>query len=1447
MARTAAGPAPKPALPEPKPALVKLRDHCFPEAMRDYLAKHHFNVPTEKQIREYPKPRKFYLPAQLLFVNQHSQGNLMHWTRAFSVFDDGHDPDHEDTQEQLENDSWVSNNVWKDRDAQDVVSGAALLEEMLTHPPDNHNPYTKRYHPIDGLPFGRDAEWIGDQLFAELQSMSFNIPSHSNFLEVKTSLGYYTPFIFVQANINTSLPHGQWLQAFSLILGPEDAAQLLNLLSIKLKGRGKTGINGLAIKKAFYTLKVPQYTTLPQFNATAKDTFKGQPIPPQPDLPPQDPLDCDEPDESGTTGAVQAEVASSDLELDEARGQADDEDEDDEGGEDHNSDNVDDYDDPAEKSYDGHEDQEKSDAVPQTDKRSRECLTIGSDNFALPYPLQPKLDSEKLPAETEPYIYVTVPTGLKSAMDEVRREEFRDAFKHLAAFVKPLPNMVNGVRIQDRAVWLGNKYCIRWLKRVLIFVQRVHEEHKIILGGRRHHSPDLRQALYGENQRDPEGTKFKAIFLDFFERAHRIAIAQDWAARNLSNAGGGSKNEPAPVAPQAKVTGRSKPAPVRKAPTTQQHEAIDQSPTAETAPLAQMTSVTKQFKIIDQPPTVKMASSAQMAPVTQQMAVNDQPSEAEIVPITSPAAIPAPEQFQTLALTSQPADSTQVASEENDRARKSQEHHLECQGQGHGVEDVFEDQSQNNQHQATDFSTKVTDYARSYPQKQAYQPQVGESTMFSHDPQQNHNPAFPTPHAQQWYPNQYHEVPHHQSQHSYGITGDPSNFTGGQSFGLSNDVHGFTGDSFDPPSASQTSPPPYDDNLEFTEFKFDPITNQAISYNSYPVYDRSDLNSTRGPPFAPTMQPPGLAGPGSNSTRGQSLTSSLQPSRLPGLQFNSTRGQSLTPSVSPSRLPSLAPISDDHKADTPRVTVESGSPPLADLKSESSVVSVKDTRKRKAPEIDNQPSQKKSKTEVNPDPNLSEGQPDFVSRYRQEMAKENSKLKDTWSTTLHDGMGIAQGDFGVDATMNFIRSHNMNSDQRKILVQLVESFKGIGTMQESAAFFDTLVTAAFRAPNPRATETFKLSRKTWRVTGSIGVYKDRPLTIAHALTVVWREHGVEAMNEAARAFATFKIYAPNSNTDGMYPIDNYDLKGSHIATAIWPDKVSDKAAQVRRLTQVKEEIAEEKDLVEQWPEIHMQTVATVMQRHSLPKEYPTVEVMHEDTEQEIKTIDGLLTTTFFAKTIVPALEAVWPEGSLNVEALWDAVMTDGERRENPWSKVVQQGGSPLGEMARAKTKKKPKPEKKPKASTTTKTPTKPKGKAKTKIKDKNEDEEEGEDEDLEPELFNKGAGSSEVKVDPKPRNKLKAPKSVTVKADDMTTTPTPSTTKKSSATPATKDFMERLRKNGPGKTLEELKALSAVPNLPVEARSLVTKWIKAKAVAQEQDDELGNLADQFGL
>jgi hypothetical protein len=98
---------------------------------------------------------------------------------------------------------------------------------------------------------------------------------------------------------------------------------------------------------------------------------------------------------------------------------------------------------------------------------------------------------------------------------------------------------------------------------------------------------------------------------------------------------------------------------------------------------------------------------------------------------------------------------------------------------------------------------------------------------------------------------------------------------------------------------------------------------------------------------------------------------------------------------------------------------------------------------------------------------------------RELIVRERGSPDNTFTRTFTLGcLGI----FTLDTIVNFVGSQAMNSDQRKLLIQLAESCKGFDTIQEGTHFFDQLVTTAFRMPDPGARETFRLSRSTWRVT-----------------------------------------------------------------------------------------------------------------------------------------------------------------------------------------------------------------------------------------------------------------------------------------------------------------------------------------------------------------------------
>ncbi|THX17558.1 hypothetical protein D6D13_00679 [Aureobasidium pullulans] len=326
------------------------------------------------------------------------------------------------------------------------------------------------------------------------------------------------------------------------------------------------------------------------------------------------------------------------------------------------------------------------------------------------------------------------------------------------------------------------------------------------------------------------------------------------------------------------------------------------------------------------------------------------------------------------------------------------------------------------------------------------------------------------------------------------------------------------------------------------------------------------------------------------------------------------------------------------------------------------------------------------------DPNQSEDHDQLVATYRSTVADEKTKVAKGWSDNFHDRLGVAQGDFTAQATLAFAGSPAMTRDQRKLLSQLQMSCKTL-TAKEINDHLSHLVLTAFHQSSLEIKETFRLSRARWIVTGAIAVYKDRELTAAHALTVVYVKHGQQAMDEAARALAAFKVWSP-----GVIPVEQFGdlssppintfLLGKDIATAMWPELLVTKASHVRRADPTNEELTKMPDAeaAKLWPESHRSIVATVMQKDRISGEYPVTETIHVDTTQSSESIDNALTGKFFINRILPSLREVWGD-DLDAEALWSAVMTDGKLRNNPWTKQEEQG-STLPAMRRAKIVKK---------------------------------------------------------------------------------------------------------------------------------------------------------------
>jgi hypothetical protein len=101
----------------------------------------------------------------------------------------------------------------------------------------------------------------------------------------------------------------------------------------------------------------------------------------------------------------------------------------------------------------------------------------------------------------------------------------------------------------------------------------------------------------------------------------------------------------------------------------------------------------------------------------------------------------------------------------------------------------------------------------------------------------------------------------------------------------------------------------------------------------------------------------------------------------------------------------------------------------------------------------------------------------------------------------------------------------MTSPQREMVSMIFECCKNLSPTQ-THKFIEIVMRRAFKDEHLEINEKFILNRANWGVTGAIGVYKDRELTVAHALTAVYLKHGREVMQQAARAVAIFNVFSP---------------------------------------------------------------------------------------------------------------------------------------------------------------------------------------------------------------------------------------------------------------------------------------------------------------------------------
>jgi hypothetical protein len=102
---------------------------------------------------------------------------------------------------------------------------------------------------------------------------------------------------------------------------------------------------------------------------------------------------------------------------------------------------------------------------------------------------------------------------------------------------------------------------------------------------------------------------------------------------------------------------------------------------------------------------------------------------------------------------------------------------------------------------------------------------------------------------------------------------------------------------------------------------------------------------------------------------------------------------------------------------------------------------------------------------------------------------------------------------------------------------------------------------------------------------------------------------------------------------------------------------------------------------DQYSRVHIEMVAEVLQQSHIDKEYSALSYYHDDPAQDINALDETLTTVFFLEEICPALTKAWGR-SFSMKDLFEAIMTDGMTRTDPWTKVSRYESS-LGAMKRA--------------------------------------------------------------------------------------------------------------------------------------------------------------------
>ncbi|KAH0280934.1 hypothetical protein KCU91_g651, partial [Aureobasidium melanogenum] len=1377
---------------------------CFTKSEKRWIAKHNLRVPTNKQIRDSTITNKYYAPALLLMANQNVKGDLKFWEPAFRIFDlefdvdealkEEADPEHDEYQ------SWAFDFLFKDLNPEKQTLGAELWLVIHKNPPPSYNQSTTRYHPREGYLFGREAEWVGDQLLNKIHRLQFNNARNHAFDDEKesTPLQYYTPYLLVKANLGGSaVINRHWLDLLALLLGREDASRLLKCLKFKVQYDHKgEETEGQAIMDAFSKLKKPQFLELPQFSRDKAKAGEVHPIPDQEDLPSQDEsteTKEDTPSGDGGNGAEDSESedgGAEDQDLDSQDGGAENENSDtgDGGAENENSDTGDggaENEDSDPSDSDNGEDEKEDDeggqeADPDGDNdggqkasdRKPECLTLRSDDFELPYPLQPRFDTQKSKDDMLSFM-VPIPTTFKEKMDKETKGELSEAFQELAKLTKKgTTNNIHDVKVKDRAIYIGNKYSTEACNTTLRYARKIHEHYKNLISGRRHHCKDLRMALTGRKKNDPDGKFFKERILDILDRAHNIARAQEWAAQRQSYVGA---NRPIP----------------------------------------------EEYRIpkdnLDSPPE---KTKAKLSSSVRELLGSTQPNATAQTPKTPVHQGQGP--LQTLNTATRPTTARSLLKPSPRIPAAGLPGPSTQHNQAQGFHGFLGRQGQTPMTQAQS-PTLLTSHG--YVQPQDFQshgaPQNHRSPFFALDHMQNQDPRqmLQVIQGQQGAYNQYDpQIQHHtgphvpQGQHggSYNRPQDGRLFDGNAMA-----INALQGQGFDPGYQHD-----WTDMFE---------SDQTLGQGQGTVPNN---------PFPAQFNGQGRVPHAQSDSHGQfNLVWTQQDGPAP--LFDSENHE-VQPTAS-----NLGPALDTALLSTPEDRISR----LQKLRRDPPPRENQRKRKAESPRPGGRDQgSKKPRLDVH-DQGSEERRLDgraqherdlkFIKEYREEMANSDTKVKSTWSNTLHEGLGVAQGDFTSTATLDFVKSKAMTGDQRKILAQIQQSCNKYDDVESMKLYLQNLVTAAFRTPNPGSQITYKLNRSRWVVTGSIGVYKDRELSMAHALTIVYRKHGQAAMNEAARAFALFEIWAPDCSEKEVgglktYPIDHYSLKGGQIATAMWPETVKDKASHVRRAQPSDEELANKSDaeVSKSWGPVHMDMVAKVMQKERMPGEYPAVTTRHDDTTQELDKVDKMLTGEFFSDTIVPALKSVWPGELIDVEALWDAVMTDGQARKNPWSKKREQG-STLGATPRSKQVKHVKVEEEDEESA------------------ENEEDEEQEKPPAKPKKTGKTVKTESTEKPKKPKtgrkNTSATPSTPTKSKVDhkKTSTETSTPVKTKVEGEAQRDFLERLEKNGPAKPVAELQKWLKNPKLPEGADKIIKRIIKEKQ--KKEAENAADLADEFGI